>query len=213
MKIVCIPKEGSRLIKTIYVDGEPWRDIHYKIFGRSPVFPEEMEREQFHVYFISQEYAKAKKYTLDCLALRSYPSKQLEKLLERHLVSSDTIQKILADCVRLGYLNDEAWMESFVKGQLARRISPQMIIFKLMQKGISKSYAQEQVGLFSDRIQVSQSITHLLKTKYKNKNLQDFKEKQKVFGALMRKGFSPEDIKQALKNETDFLDDYEMGSI
>jgi len=210
VKIICVPKEGSRFVKTVYIDGEPFRDIHCKIFGKSPVFPEEMEREKFQLYFLSQEFTKAKKYTLDCLALRSYPSKQLEKLLERHLISTDTIQKILADCIRLGYLNDEAWMESFVRGQLARRISPQMIIFKLMQKGIPKKTAQEQVGLFSDQIQVSESITHLLKTKYKNKNLKDFKEKQKVFGALMRRGFSPEDIKQALQTEIDFLDDYDM---
>lgn len=203
MRITCLPKEGRRLVMTIYVDDEPWVDIHTKIFGRSISLPACNTMENLQEKFTALEYAKVKNYALGCLAMRSYPSTQLKKLLERNLVSSGTVQRILEDFIRLGYLNDGEWIERFVKGQLGRHIGPQKIVGKLMNKGISHKEAERYLEKFADRSETHKSIQHLLKTKYKNRNLADYREKQKVFASLARKGFDMDAIKTAL-NLNDF---------
>lgn len=199
MKITCLPKEGRRFVLTIYIDEAPWIDVHTKIFGHNISLPVCETLEDLHAKFIALEYAKTKKYALDRLALRSYPSAQLKKLLKKNLVSQETIQKILQEVTRLGYVNDEEWIERFVKGQARRHIGPQMIVYKLMNKGISHKQANDCVEKFANPSSALSSIRHLLQTKYKNRPLSDYKEKQKVFAALARKGFDTESIHKALE--------------
>ncbi len=198
MKISCLPKKGDRFIWTVYLDDEPWIDFHTKIFGTAPLLPSCETLEQFREMFIALEYTKAKKYAMDRLAMRSYPSAQLQKLLERNLISSNNIQKILLEFKKQGYLNDEEWIERFVKGQILRHNGPQMIIYKLMSKGISQKKAGEWIEKILNDDDAKKSIQHLLETKYKKRNLSDFKEKQKVIAALARKGFDLETIRSTL---------------
>lgn len=198
MKIVALPKEGRRFVWTIFIDDEPWVDTHTKIFGNSPNFPICETLEQFKEKFFALEYAKAKKYAMDRLAARSYPSVQLQKLLARNLVSSATIQKLVLEFTRLGYLNDDEWIDRFVKGQASRNIGKQKIVYKLASKGISPKLAEERVSQLLNQADAQKSIRHLMQTKYKNRNLSVFKEKQKVFAALVRKGFDIETIKQTV---------------
>lgn len=201
MKIICLPKESRRFVMTIYVEGQPWKEIHSKIFGKNFTLPICANLEELKEKFASIEYAKAKKYALDCLARRSYPSSQLKKLLERNLISPETIKNILQDCIRLGYLNDIEWMERFVKTQLSRNLGPQAIVFKLMNKGIPLKEAEKCVDKFIDPEETNKSIQHLIKTKYKKRKLNDYKEKQKVFASLLRKGFDVTTIQKALNFE------------
>lgn len=201
MKISCLPKEGSRLLMTVFIEEEPWRDIHTKIFGRQPLLPESDSLAAFQEKFKKLEYVKAKKYALDCLALRSYLSIQMKKLLKRNLVSEETIEEILQECTRLGYLNDNEWLEGFVKRQLARHTGPQRIICQLMNKGISRVEAHKYVGMYVQANTSQHSIQHLINTKYKTRNLADYREKQKVFAALIRKGFDIQAVKDTLKVE------------
>jgi regulatory protein len=198
VKCQCLPKPGRRLEMTIFIDDEPWADIHRKIFGWNFSLPVSETMEKFREQFIVLEYAKAKKYALDRLAMRSYPSTQLKKLLEKNLVSAETIQKLLHDFTKLGFLNDNEWVERFVKAQLARHVGPQKIVAKLMCKGIPQKEAVHSVENFSDPMEAQKSLRHLLSTKYKNRNLADFRERQKLFAALAIKGFDSQTIQSAL---------------
>lgn len=196
--IRCSPKEGRRQIYTIIIDDEPWMDIHTKIFGRNPSFSFSEFPDNFKEKFFALEYSLAKKYALDCLGRRSYPIAQLKKLLTRNLVSANTIEKVIEDFIRLGYLNDNEWIQRFVKSQLAKHIGPQMILAKLRAKGISQEAAEKYLELLVNHNDSRKSIYHLLNTKYKKRNFVDFREKQKVFQALARKGFDAESILSVL---------------
>lgn len=200
MKVTCQPKEGRRFVITICVDDEPWKDVNTKIFGRDFSLPACETQEALQERLQALEYAKAKKYAIDCLAKRSYPTTQLRKLLEKNLVSVETIQALLKEFVRLGYLNDEEWIERFVKAQINKHQGPQAILYKLMNKGISTKEAEKWIEKLCNSRESNNSLQHLLRTKYKNRNLSDYKERQKVFASLARKGFDIEDIKSVLEN-------------
>lgn len=203
MKITTLPKPGRRFIRTIYVDDEPWIDVHTKIFGFNVMLPECVSLADLQEKFVALEYAKAKKYALGCLSQRSYPSSQLKKLLEKNLISSGTTQKILLECTNLGYINDAEWMERFIKAQINRHVGPKSIVCKLMSKGLSQKEAEHGIEKFSDSEATIKGIQHLLKTKYKNRELSDYREKQKVFAALVRRGFSIEVINLSFKTALD----------
>lgn len=198
MKITLRSKEGRRQVSTIYLDDDPYIDVHAKIFGKDFSFTECVSEEDFKEKFRDLEFAKAKNYALNCLAMRSYPSTQLQKLLIRHFVSLETIEKIIKEFISLGYLNDEEWIERFIQSQLKRHIGPQVILFKLMNKGIPQKKAQSYLDLLLKNSDTRASIEHLIKTKYKKRDFSDFKEKQKVFASLMRKGFDAEDVRTVI---------------
>jgi regulatory protein len=194
------PKYGA-LIFTVIIDGDIFLEIHSKIFGKNPKFDSKDNLSAFKEAFLEEEYKKAKKYTLDRLSLRSYPTAELVALLEKNLVSSETIDKIINDCKRYGYLNDKEWIESFVKSETARGVGPQKILYKLRSKGIDANTAEMFLKDNSRDEDVITVLKKLLETKYKRFDLNNYKEKNKVINSLLRKGYSYDSINQVISND------------
>lgn len=198
MKILCSPKEGKKEVLTLFVEGEEWRDIHTSIFGRCPSFPSECASwEEWKEFFSTFETRQVKNYVIRRLAAQSYHTLQLKKLLAERLVSASLSSKVIQEYVQLGYLDDKAWIESFVRGQ-SRRHSQRAILFKLQAKGIPVEQCTEILERFQDPDQEKQKILRLLQTRHRSKDLQDPADKRKVVASLMRKGFSFDLIKSAL---------------
>lgn len=180
---------------TISLNDEPWRDIHRKIFGRKP----EMgipyhSKQQFFDAFHEIEYKNAFRYVLKRLSLKNELSIGLKKKLEELLVSPTTINRVIKECQHLGFLNDEEWVESFIRGKQSKNFGPQTLIFQLMRKGISREQAVEKV--FANNTQESQQaqMRSLLEKKFKNQDLKQFSTRQKAIACLVRKGFPLEDV-------------------
>jgi len=188
MSLVVTPKLGQPYILTLTHDNEPWRDVHVFIFGKKPALNLET--------FSKIEYEKARIYALRKLAQKNYASFELEKSLKKCLVSAVTIQRIITEFVQSGYIDDEAWIAQFVKYLIGRKYGPAVIRQKLLLKGIDRDRA-DKITAGLNRRDALEGVLKLLNSKYKNRNFEDFKEKQKVIAALMRKGFEFELINQA----------------
>lgn len=181
-------KAGQPHILRLYQGDEPWRDVHVFIFGKKPsVTPET---------FSKIEYEKARLYALRKLAQKNYSSFELEKSLKNCLVSKETIETLIKEFVEAGYIDDEAWIAQFVGYLVRRKCGPALIRQKLLIKGLERDKAEEVVARLDNQDSL-EGVLKLLSSKYKARNLQDFKEKQKVIAALMRKGFDFETINQA----------------
>lgn len=199
MKIECKPKEGRFGVLSISIDEEPWRDIHQVIYGRQPRFPKCETEEALIEYLQKKEYEGARQYALKRLAKYNQPSSQLKKALKEKLVSNQTLEKVIAECKNMGFLNDNEWLMNFIRQEILRGTGPQQIIRKLLSKGIDFDSSQKAVeNMLSDETQ-DQQIAKLLSTRYRTRNLEDYKERSKVIAALLRKGFSLDSIHQAFK--------------
>jgi regulatory protein len=153
------------------------------------------------------EYQQTKQYVLRRLAAQNYHSNQLKKLLAERCVQVSTINRVVADCLGWGYLNDAAWLESFVRSRLKRQ-GAQAILSKLYAKGIPLDTARAEIEKWQNPDQEAEAISKLLRTRFRSKNLQDRKERQKVIASLMRKGFKLSAIQHAMQNmpqEEDFF--------
>ena len=197
MKVSFVPKEGRRERWQIIVDGEEWREVHRTIFGAKPVFPPLSQDSDFQAIFDGYEHRRVKNYVLWRLSKQSYHSEQMSKMLRERLVQERTIDSVLKELQESGYLDDEAWLKAFVRSQQKRYGLP-IILSKLRMKGLSVGTLQH---LSEDRGNPEgelEAIRHLLQTRYRLKDLTDYKIRQKVFASLVRKGFSFDQVKAAI---------------
>jgi regulatory protein len=198
LKMECIAKEGQKDTFTLFVDMQPWRDIHTTIFGRKPRFPKCATLNEWEAQFQELEYRAAKQYALRRLSVKSYLISELHKSLEDRFISEKNIQRVIQDCVNFGFLNDQKWLEGFVRTQLGRRLGPQAIMMKLRAKGFSQEQAHEALSQLDTREGQQERIQHLLSTRYRKRDLSDYSTRQKVIASLIRKGYSFSEIKAAM---------------
>jgi regulatory protein len=198
LKITYCLKEERKEVLTIFLDGDAWKDIHIAVFSRRPKLPKEASSlSEWSDLFNRLEYQLVKQYVLRRLSSQSYHSYQLKKLLAERLVQTQTIQKIIQDCLAWGYLDDQAWLESFVCSQL-KRSSMRALMIKLQAKGLPSEIIQEVVEQWRNPDEEKQVIKKLLQTKYRSKDLTQYKERQKVMASLGRKGYPFDQIRQVL---------------
>lgn len=199
MKIEIVPKEGRKGVLTLYVDGEAWRDVHSSWAGRHPVFPACTTLEEWEAAFGQFEYKRVKGYVIWRLSAQPYHSQILHKLLRERYVSLSTIDRVLNEFQASGYLNDEAWIASYIDSR-QRRYGFHAILAQLRAKGLSADVLQA-IGMPEKKEdQEKEGILHLLRTRYRSKDLIEYKTKQKVFASLMRKGFAFENIQEVLQD-------------
>lgn len=193
------PKEGNREHWEIHLEGDKWREIHRSIFGKKPSFPEATSWEEWQTVFDLAEYKRVKNYVIWRLSSQSYHSEQLAKLLRDRLVQSKTIDRVLQEFKESGYLNDEMWLQTFMQSQ-QKRYSLRCIVSKLQAKGFSADTLQTLAAEWKNPEEELEAIQRLLQTRYRSKNLKDYKEKQKVVASLLRKGYPLAQIRLALEN-------------
>lgn len=180
---------------SLSIDGDLWRTVHISIFGKKPSFPD-VQIEELKDHFTRLEYKGARTFLLRRLALKSYHSEELRKALREREVTSATIDKLLEEFQSQGYINDSAWVSSFVRSLRLQRFGSRAIIQKLRMKGISSDEIEE------DATDERAPIKKLLETRYRSRDLSEKKERDKVIGALARKGFQLDDIFAVLQEKT-----------
>lgn len=196
MNVEVIPDEQRKEILHLSVDDHFFREIHTAIFGKHPKFS--FQEENLPEQFFRKEFERSRFFVLKRLSQRSYSSFELRFQLQERLVSQETIERVIDDCHYLGYLDDKAWLEQFIRTQLLRKLGPMMIEAKLYQKRVPKSFYEPILANLVTHEDQEKAIKRLMNTRFRSKDLRDFKERQKVFGALMRKGFNPDLIKEIL---------------
>lgn len=173
----------------IFLDDEKWREVHRSIFGKNFSLPETFEDKNWEVFFESLEYKRVRGYVLWRLSSQNYHSEQLAKLLRERLVSPCLINQIIFEFCSKGFLDDELWLKNFIKNR-QKNESLKTILAKLYAKGLSKESLDQISQRWKDPKKELEAIEKLLKGRYRSKDLTQFKEKAKVVGSLLRKGFS-----------------------
>lgn len=205
MKIKCSPSSERKSLLTITIDGEPWRHIHPSIFGYRPSLPKECHSiEDFTALFAKLELRQAKQYAIKRLSTMHMPSTTLVRSLKQRLVSNQVISEIIAELTSLGYLNDQEWIASFIRVQSAKKIGPKAIAQKLACKGLPSHQIERLLRESQSTQDQKASIAHLLATRYRTRNLEDFRERKKVVASLVRRGFDLSDVLALVNNGDDF---------
>lgn len=149
-----------------------------------PILEFLQEEEQFNSCF-----SKA----LDLLGRRQHGYEELAQKLSLKEFSNDVIEKSLEKINSLGYLNDELFVESFVKDkQNFQRWGRQKILSELQKKGI-----RHLPNNYDEKLE-EENVCYLAKKKYKTLSNSDKNRINKVKQNLVSKGYSFDSINFAV---------------
>lgn len=182
--------EKNQKMTEIHVNGKMWREYHRFVFKKELEFPERISTfEELEACFFTMELLAAKRFVFAKLSLRSYPSFELMDLMKKVSLSEKVIQEVMECCHKYGYIDDMLWIKGFVRNELRKKHGIGVIKYKLLQKKapeemIELAFEQEN----GDQEQKKQLIK-LIQTKYRSRNLLDYKEREKTVGALFRRGY------------------------
>ncbi len=149
---------------------------------------------------------RAKLRCMNLLMTKEYTVEQLRRKLRQGFYSEELIEIAISYVASFNYVNDLKYAMDFITYNESSK-SKRRIEQDLYKKGISRETMErawnewEEQGGEQDEIGM---IRKQLEKKQYNDETADYKEKQKIYGFLLRKGYSSEQIKKAINIEETF---------
>ncbi len=162
---------------------------------------EELSEEDYRTIMQDVLPARAKLRAMNLLKGREYTTSQLRAKLKQGYYPVEVIEQALEYVASFHYTDDLRYAKDYISCNEATR-SRKRIEQDLMRKGISAELielawdAWQEQGGEQDEPAI---IEKLLAKKQYHPETSDFKEQQKIYAFLMRKGFSGELIRKAMK--------------
>lgn len=176
--------------------------LYYKLKENEPLDNEKYE------YILNKLLLKrAKDKALKYLGYKMRSKNQVIKKLQEYEFPSNVIDKVIRVLEKYNYINDEDFAKAFIKDKLnLKGHGVFKISYDLKMLGVDEEIFKKY--LYDDEfINEEEKAKDLLLKKLGNKNIEDlgYKEKQKIYAYLARRGFSYDSIKKAFNC---LLEDY-----
>ena len=200
MKITAI-EELSKARSRVWIDGE-FAFVLYKGELRLYRIREGEEISEETLKTIRQEVLpkRAKLRAMNLLKSREYTTKQLHDKLKQGGYSEDIITLALDYVASYHYTDDLRYAVSYMQSHETDK-SRRRIEQDLMRKGIGKETLEKAWQTWEARggeQDEQQMISELLEKRGYCPREADLREKQRLYGFLMRRGFSGEQVRKAL---------------
>ena len=163
----------------------------------------EIDPDSLEVLKFQSDYVRAKSRALWYLDRMDYSEKALYEKLVLKGFDKKASSAVVAKLVELGLLNDRRYAENLAVKLAEQGNSNRATLQKMLLKGVAYDLAKEVLSE-TETDEVSK-ILALIEKKYLGK-LQDPDNFQKVYAALVRRGFSYGDVKTALKKYKEDLE-------
>ena len=149
------------------------------------------------------EYERARERVLWYLDRSDRTEKELRDRLRRGGFEQGVCDEVLARLCEVGVVDDRRYALRFAERCMEANISRRQTYAKLLAKGISRELANEALDA-NETDEVAQ-VKAVIAKKYALK-LADPENTQKVYAALIRKGFSYVAVRDALKEYSEELE-------
>lgn len=166
--------------------------------------------EEIEELIFQSDYERAKSRALWYLDRMDHTEKALYQKLLRGGFSKKASAKVLERLVEIGAVDDRRYAERFAERCAENNLSLRETLHKMLEKGVPYDMAKEVVSQID--VQEETKISALIEKKYAYK-LSQPNGTEKVYAALIRKGFSYSSVKAALKKyseELEFSEEYDV---
>ena len=165
----------------------------------------EIDCEQLKEFKFQSDYVRAKSRALWYLDRMDYSEKALYDKLVLKGFDKKACSAVIAKFIELGLLDDRRYAERLCEKLLNSGNSKRAAAQKMRQKGLSYDLCKEILEV--TEADEGDTLSKLIERKYLEK-LSDKNNYHKVYAALVRRGFSYSDVRNALKKYTeDFSED------
>ncbi len=149
------------------------------------------------------DYKRAKSRALWYLDRMDYTEKALYEKLIKAGFKKRASAAVIAKLCELGIIDDRRYAERLAERFCESNVSKREAMHKMLLKGISYDLAKEMLD--SRETDEQEKIKNLLEGKYARK-LTEEKGAEKVYAALVRKGFSYGAVRMAMKSYAEQLE-------
>ena len=124
---------------------------------------------------------------------------QLRRKLEESEYPKEAVESAIAYVTSYGYLDDRRYAEHYIEWKKQGKGKARLKM-ELVQKGISREIIEEVLES-TDFGETREMIRQIILKKRKTDIPMNVKEKQRLYGFLLRKGFSSSDILAVMREE------------
>ena len=145
---------------------------------------------------------RAKLRCMNLLMSREYTVQQLKDKLHQGFYPEEIIEEAVEYVASFHYIDDLRYAEDYITAYEDKR-SRKRIEQDLLGKGISRAILEQAWQQWEEKggkINEETMIRKLLEKKHFDGETADWKEKQKMYAYLMRKGFSASEIGKVISN-------------
>lgn len=203
MIITAITKDKKHLTKLLFVDGSELLLDDDVTAENSLTAGQDVSAEELKELKFSSDYKRAKSRALWYLDRMDYTEKALYEKLLKAGFSKKASAAVLARFCELGVIDDRRYAERMAERCKENNISKREAMHKMLLKGVPYDLAKEL--LEDSETDEEGQIANLLEGKYAYKLTQE-NGAQKVYAALVRKGFSYSSVRSAMKKYTEQLE-------
>lgn len=137
------------------------------------------------------------------LKLLSYKPRTIREV-ERHLDSKNfgeyEIQQVTERLIELGYVNDEAYAEDFIRSRLnSKPVSKNKLKEQLLAHEIDKSIIEQKLGELDSDGELGNALVVAEKFSRQFSELPEDEKRRRIYTRLINRGFSYDDAKKALE--------------
>ncbi|HPM04474.1 MAG TPA: RecX family transcriptional regulator [Candidatus Cloacimonas sp.] len=141
---------------------------------------------------------QARQQLLKYLAEREHSSLQCREYLKRKSYPDDLVNRLIIEFTDRKYIDDERFAQLLIYSLIERGKSKSHIIQKLKENELPASVWETILASSFDPVQNSENLyEQVLKLRLRYGELPEYKQKDKVFASLMRKGYDLDDIHAA----------------
>ena len=138
---------------------------------------------------------QAKRWAAEYLK-RPHSEKETRDRLREKNVAPHDIETVIALCLDYGFLNDADYAGMIVRHYAGRGYGPGRIRAELQRRGVPRALWAEALAGIGDQ---SDDIDRLLAMRMRGRDPADRKEREKAAAALVRRGWSWEEVRAALR--------------
>ena len=175
--------------------------LYYKLKENEP-----LDEERYNYIANKLLLKRAKDKALKYLGYKMRSKKQVIKKLQEYEIPPEVIAKVIKVLERYNYINDDEFAKAFIKDKInLKKHGVFKIKYDLKMLGIEEEIFSKY--LYNEKfVKEEEKAKELLDKKLNGRCLQDleYKEKQKIYAYLARRGFSYDSINKAFN----YLEEY-----
>lgn len=166
----------------------------------------ELAQEAYHEILHEVLPKRAKLRSMNLLKSREYTEEQLRRKLREGFYPEEVIAEAIEYVASYHYIDDLRYAISFMTSYEGSR-SRRRIEQDLQGKGISRETIRKAWTMWEEQggsQDEAAMIRRLLEKKHFDPESSDRKEQQKIYGFLMRKGYSADQIRKAMRPSQEY---------
>lgn len=151
----------------------------------------------FEALLRERSYPFALERAVSLLAVRARTERELRDALHQCAYSEAVIDRVIARMNEAGYIDDADFASQWAASRTGKGLGTRRIVMELRQKGVDAEQIEQALGQIDEKERMESAVRAAQKAA-RGRELSSPADRQKVFAALMRRGYDSSSAKKAI---------------